>query len=282
MKKGSKGPSASIVAGCGVLLSAALLVAGLYRPDVAAEPVARTAVPALAPTSRLPSPAIASAVADGERDRRHVALDALRHPDAVLAFARVAHGMAVLEWGGGDGYYTELLARAVGPAGRVYVSQLGTTARARKLRNVVPVSDALEELADGSVDIAFSHANYHTRFHPTTDRQAHLQAAHRVLQLGGMLVVIDHAAMPGAGARGAMQWQRVDERVVVQDAQRHGFMFEEASEVLRNAADDRERPAGDPALRGAADRFALRFVRVGALDRAAAAAGSPVDGSTGT
>ncbi len=285
MKNCSKGPSATIIAGCGVLLSAALLVAGLYRPGIAAQPVdqpvAQAGTSTLLPTSRLREPAVAAVVADAARDARHTALDALHQPDAVLAFARVAEGMVVLEWGGNDGYYTELLARAVGPAGHVYVSQLREGARARKLRNVVLVSDALVELADSSVDIAFSHLNYHTRFHPAADRQAHLQAAHRVLQLGGMLVVIDHAAMPGSLGHDAVRWQRVDEELVAREVQRRGFLFEEASDVLRNAADDRERPIDDAALHGATDRFALRFVRVGGLDTRSASGPDLVANSDG-
>lgn len=281
-------PPPLLIAACVSALSIALLFTAFHRPsDDTAEAsasgaAAPTLVASLPPTTAHVAPGVVAAIGDAERNPRHVALDAVRQPDAVLAFARVGEGMAVLEWGGGDGYYTELLARAVGPAGRVYVSQLEATARARKLRNVVPVSDSLDELADGSVDIAFSHANYHTRLRPGTDRHAHLQAAHRVLQLGGMLVVIDHAAAPGAGVPDAMQRQRVDERVVMQDAGRRGFLFEEASDVLRNAADDLERPASDPALRGAADRFALRFVRVGALDMETATASATLAGAPGS
>lgn len=282
-------PSPLLVAGCVSALSIALLFTAFHRPgDGTAEaspsvPAVPTLLASLPPTTAQVAPGVVAAIDDADRDPRHVALDAVRQPDAVLAFARAGEGMAVLEWGGGDGYYTELLARAVGPAGRVYVSQLGTTARARKLRNVVPVSDSLDELGDGSVDIAFSHANYHTRLRPGTDRHAHLQSAHRVLQLGGMLVVIDHAAAPGAGAPAAVHLQRVDERVVMQDARRRGFLFEEASDVLRNAADRLERPANEPALRGAADRFALRFVRVGALDHmGTATASTAAAGATGS
>jgi len=52
-----------------------------------------------------------------ESDRR---TDARRQPDRLLAFIGVAPAMRVLDLSAGGGYTTELLARAVGPAGRVY------------------------------------------------------------------------------------------------------------------------------------------------------------------
>src|SRR4051812_42974560 len=45
--------------------------------------------------------------------------DVRRKPQQMLAFAGVAPGMRVLDLGAGGGYSTELMARAVGPQGRV-------------------------------------------------------------------------------------------------------------------------------------------------------------------
>src|SRR4051794_4818488 len=46
--------------------------------------------------------------------------DARRLPVQLLDFAAAKPGMRVLDIGSGDGYTTELLARAVGPQGKVY------------------------------------------------------------------------------------------------------------------------------------------------------------------
>lgn len=275
-----RGPSPLLVAGCVFALSVALLFAGMYRPS-AATPPAMSTTQSSTPTTRLPptsqfvEPMVAAAIGETQRSEQHAALDAERDPQAVLAFARVAPGMRVLEWAGGSGYFTELLARAVGPDGRVYVTGLANRALPARLGNVVPVSDALRELPDESVDLVFSHAHYHRLVAQGVDRDRTLREAHRVLQLGGALVVIDHAAREGSGKRDAARLQRIDEQVVRADVLRSGFLFEEATDVLRRPADDAHRAALDPALRGAVDRFTLRFVRVGALETAASSERAP-------
>ena len=52
---------------------------------------------------------------DGDRQ-----LDAGRHPGELLAFLGLRPGMRVAELSAGGGYTTELLARAVGPTGKVW------------------------------------------------------------------------------------------------------------------------------------------------------------------
>src|SRR5262245_55146140 len=64
--------------------------------------------------------AIAAAVAAPDRSSEDRALDAGRHPAELLGLARVAPGQKVAELLAGGGYTTELLARVVGPGGRVY------------------------------------------------------------------------------------------------------------------------------------------------------------------
>src|SRR3954470_12846311 len=61
--------------------------------------------------------AIVSAPDRSETDRN---TDKRRDPVKLLTFAGVKEGMTVLDMEAGAGYTTELLARAVGPAGRVY------------------------------------------------------------------------------------------------------------------------------------------------------------------
>ena len=58
-------------------------------------------------------------------------LDASRHPAQILAFFGIAPGMKVADLWAGGGYTTELLARTVGPSGKVY-SQNGTFPPASK------------------------------------------------------------------------------------------------------------------------------------------------------
>src|ERR1700679_1678271 len=76
------------------------------------------------------SPAIAAAVADSARPDTDKARDANRKPAETLAFAGVKPGMVVAELAPGRGYYTRILAKAVGPSGKVYV--IATTAQAAR------------------------------------------------------------------------------------------------------------------------------------------------------
>jgi predicted methyltransferase len=79
--------------------------------------LALTAAQAGAPPR--PSRAILSAVADPARPAEDVARDPARRPAQIVAFAGVRPGDRVLELIPGGGYYTRILARAVGPRGRV-------------------------------------------------------------------------------------------------------------------------------------------------------------------
>ncbi|MEO8936322.1 MAG: hypothetical protein ABI277_08910 [Burkholderiaceae bacterium] len=63
---------------------------------------------------------IAALVASPDRSPADRALDARRKPVETLAFIGVRPGMTALDVSAGGGYTTELIARAVGPTGRVY------------------------------------------------------------------------------------------------------------------------------------------------------------------
>ena len=83
--------------------------------------------PAMAQTV---SPAITAAVADAGRPAADKERDANRKPAETVAFAGVKPGMTIAELGPGGGYYTRILAKAVGPKGKVYV--VVTTAQAAR------------------------------------------------------------------------------------------------------------------------------------------------------
>ncbi len=74
--------------------------------------------PALSPV--LSSARIAEVVASPERSDADRSNDLRRKPEQMLAFIGIRAGMLALDISAGGGYTTELLARAVGPAGRVY------------------------------------------------------------------------------------------------------------------------------------------------------------------
>jgi predicted methyltransferase len=63
---------------------------------------------------------IAAIIASPDRSAADRSNDARRKPDQMLAFIGMRPGMKVLDLSAGGGYTTELLARAVGPAGQVF------------------------------------------------------------------------------------------------------------------------------------------------------------------
>src|SRR3954463_4996257 len=63
---------------------------------------------------------IAEIVASPDRSAADRTNDLRRKPQAMLAFIGVRPGMTALDVSAGGGYTTELIARAVGPSGKVY------------------------------------------------------------------------------------------------------------------------------------------------------------------
>ena len=85
------------------------VVAGLLSPLAIAGHAAE-AVP----------PAVANVLGDAGRPPWEVGRDHDRHPGEILAFSQIKPGMVVVDLVPGDGYYTRLLSKLVGPRGKVY------------------------------------------------------------------------------------------------------------------------------------------------------------------
>ena len=76
--------------------------------------------PAAQPAAQLSPQQIAAIIDSPQRSAADRANDLRRKPQPMLAFIGVRPGMVALDLSAGGGYTTELLARAVGPTGRVY------------------------------------------------------------------------------------------------------------------------------------------------------------------
>src|SRR5262245_16427815 len=97
---------------CSLLFASALLVAACATRSGERHPT---------PTGAGPIPeAVQAAVDAPDRSAEDRALDAGRQPARTLAFFGIRPGARVAELGAGGGYTSELLARVVGPEGRVY------------------------------------------------------------------------------------------------------------------------------------------------------------------
>jgi len=218
-------------------------------------------------------PAIAAAVADSARPQADKDRDATRKPAETLAFAGVKPGMVIAELGPGGGYYTRLLAKAVGPTGKVYaIATTGQAARPGGLNGLNALAAAYPNIKVVTVDYAtmmlpekvdmfWTTENYHD-FHngPTADIAALDKAVFNNLKPGGIFYVEDHNAAPGAGLAAASKVHRMDEEVAKSELTAAGFKLDGEGDLLHNPADDR---AGSNSESGhfASDRFMLRMKR---------------------
>ncbi|MEO5971763.1 MAG: methyltransferase [Sphingomicrobium sp.] len=234
------------------------------------------AVPAMAPAA----PAdVAAAVAAPGRTPDNVKLDAGRKPAEILAFMGLEQGMRVLDMFGGNRYWAELLAPAVGPAGQVIVwnpTQFLNDKRkadfaefAARQPNAALIYTPFEAPLLGTADYDFLIMNldYHDVYWQSEERKiprmepgpwlARLYAAMRP---GAILAIIDHAAAPGGDTRAVVEkLHRIDPAVVRADFERAGFVLEGESDLLRNPADDHSLLVFDEKIRGKTDRFAFKF-----------------------
>ena len=218
-------------------------------------------------------PAIAAAVADSARPAADKALDANRRPAEVLSFAGVKPGMVVAELGSGGGYYTRLLAKAVGPSGKVYAVATnaqaarpggldGLNALAAAYPNVKVVSVDYPTMAlPEKVDLFWTTENYHD-FHngPTANVPGLDKAVFNNLKPGGIFYVEDHSAAPGAGLEAASKLHRMDEAVAKSELTAAGFRIDAEGDLLHSTSDDRSTRNSEEG-HFVTDRFMLRLKR---------------------
>jgi predicted methyltransferase len=95
--------------------ASALIAAALMMQSACTSPGAAATAPAT-----LSNAQIAALLASPDRSEADRTNDIRRKPAEMLAFIGVRPGMVALDISAGGGYTTELIARAVGPTGRVY------------------------------------------------------------------------------------------------------------------------------------------------------------------
>jgi predicted methyltransferase len=224
------------------------------------------------------APATQAIVDAADRDPEDRKLDASRHPAELLTFLGLKGGERVAELAAGGGYTTELLARAVGPRGKVWAENnafimkfagkpWGDRLKKPVMKNVVRVDRELDaplppdaKNLDAVVVVLF----YHDTVWMGADRDKMNKAVFDALRRGGEYVVVDHSALEGTGTESAKTNHRIDELFVLREIERAGFHHVANGDFLRNQADTRDwndspREAGE--RRGTSDRFVLKFVK---------------------
>ena len=232
--------------------------------SIAAAALLAMAVPAHANHHEGP---VADAVADPARPAEDVARDVHRKPAEIVTFAGVQPGMKIAEIAPGRGYYTRILAKSVGPEGKVYALMPaflanrpggldGINALAAEYGNIeVVVVDYASTKLPEPVDLVWTTENYHDL--ANGDVALINSWAFDALKPGGRYFVEDHSA-PGTGTSATSTIHRIDPAAVKEQVTAAGFMLEAESDLLVNPADPMDispREVTD----GVSTKFALRF-----------------------
>jgi len=218
----------------------------------------------------VPAYAVA-AVADAGRPAADRDRDANRKPAQVIAFAGVRPGMVVAELDPARGYYTRILAKAVGPKGKVLalvtegqIARPGVRDALNALTaaypNVTVLTVDYEALVlPQKVDLVWTTENYHD-FHngPTANVAAVDKGVYDNLKPGGIFYVEDHSAAAGAGLEATSKWHRMDEAIAKAELVAAGFRIEAEGDLLRNPNDNRD-SSSRQTDHFATDRFMLRL-----------------------
>ena len=235
-----------------------------------------TALPMMAHAA--PASIKASVAATGARSEANVKLDASRKPAEVLAFLGLEKGMRVADMFGGNLYWAEIIAPAVGPQGRVSIWVPRQFYNQKSYDRFTPFKAAqpnvwmrvspfeAPDLPAATYDFMLINLDYHDvywqsdeRKIPRMDPDAWLKTIYASMKPGAVVGVIDHAANPGDTRATVEKLHRIDPETVKADFKRAGFRLEAESKLLRNAADDRTLGVFDPKIRGQTDRFIFKF-----------------------
>lgn len=205
--------------------------------------------------------------------------DADRKPAEVIRFFGIEPGMKVLDLFSGGGYYTEYLSHLLGREGEVtshnnqaYLGFAAAELEQRyadgRLGDVIRLIEEAQgiDLRDGHYDAALLILAFHDLYYvqeeygwPAIDADAFLAEVYASLAPGGILGVVDHAALDGTGPDAAQNEHRIDQAFLIAVLERAGFVLEAESDLLRNPDDPRTHAVFDAEIKGRTDRFVLRF-----------------------
>ena len=223
---------------------------------------------------RVTADQVAAILASPDRVEADRTNDVRRKAAQLLEFIDARPGMRALDISAGGGYTTEMLARSVGPQGRVWAQippaakdgaggqRLAVRLATPPMRNAImvlrPFDDPVPpEIAPGTLDRVTLLFNYHDLGHMGVDRARMNRAVFAALKPGGTFVVADHSGRAGTGISESNTLHRIEEAFLRAEVQAAGFRVIEEGQFLRNPADPRDQPTARPAQPN--DEFVLKF-----------------------
>jgi predicted methyltransferase len=256
--------------------------------------------------------ALTAALKSPHRKPGHAARDAQRHPRETLDFLGVKPTMSVLEYGPGEGWYTELLAPTLYKQGKLYATngnpngpaEQRSTLFAQRFKlflesapelynkvETVTVDPAHPALPEGTqVDEVLVFRGLHGMVNAGTLNDW-LEQFHKALKPKGVLGIEQHRAAADAVAVDSAKKGYLPEPWVIAQIEAAGFKLAGKSEINKNPKDTKDHPEGvwslPPTYRegeqnkdkytaiGESDRMTLKFVKVEKKPVAVAPASAP-------
>lgn len=231
------------------------------------------------------------AAAGAHRSEANKARDAHRHPVETLSFFGITPTMEVVEILPGEGWYTEILAPYLKPAGKLAVGtydpqssseyeRRSTAALYEKLdaspelygaveRRVMFQGDKIVLGPPGSADMVVTFRNSHNWI-SSGKAEAVYKACYEVLKSGGILGIEQHRAAPGVDVAASAKKGYVPEAYLVAMLEELGFKLAGSSEINANPRDTKDYADGvwtlPPVLR-LGDKDREKYVAIGESDR---------------
>jgi predicted methyltransferase len=242
--------------------------------------------------------ALAAVLPGAHRKPHNADRDRYRHPAETLAFLGITPSMTVLEYGPGEGWWTEILAPVLAAKGKLLITMGDPNgpADARptfyaertkrsldlapelfgKVERVVVDGKAPHLDMDGKVDAVLLFRELHGA-HQNKLMQALLAESFKALKPGGVLGIEQHRAKPDANPDESAKQGYLPEAWVIQQVEAAGFKLAGKSEVNANPKDTKDYAEGvwtlPPTFRlkdkdrqkyadiGESDRMTLKFVK---------------------
>ena len=157
----------------------------------------------------------------------------------IVANCKLKPGMIVGDIGAGTGLFTRLLAKEVGPGGKVFavdiapkfIEHIEKTCKEQGLKKVVGVVCKPEsvELPANSIDLAFICDTYHHFEFPFKT----MASIHRALRPGGQVVLVDFHRIEGKSSEWVMNHVRAGQEVFTREILASGFKQVGQAKFLR-------------------------------------------------
>jgi len=206
---------------------------------------------------------------DPNRTEEERARDAGSKPLEVYAWLGIEPGMTVGDIIPSAGYNTYILAKVVGPQGRVLAAGTNEEGKQRLESRLsaagidnVDVLTSMAEIADDSVDAYLCVRNVHDMLIPSVAEQYGMQpdpilgTAFSSLKPGGIFGVVD-ARTEAEGVDS--NTHRINERAVIEALESYGFEHVDSSDLLADPGDDHSSASFGGDGRYTLDRMLLKF-----------------------